>query len=321
MLPRWLWTIRLILLCAYGVTYLAWFLKFGVIIDRISVAISVAVFVVIGHIGKPLRTWLRLPFDLALYSLMWFAYDETRGAADRLGMPLQVESVRNIDRVLFLGADPTVWLQRNLYSPRHVGVHDVIASIEYFSHFVVPVAVIAVLWVTDRSAWARFMRRFATVLAIACAMFIVLPTAPPWMAAGGDRRIRLHALAPLHRSVGRGWTHIGLDGFVHTWNVGRDWTNPIAAMPSLHAAFALIVIVFFFPVIRQGWLRAVLCLHPLLMAFALVYTAEHYVADVLAGWLLVGLSFWLWARIEKWWCSRDRRRVNAPTTAALVARD
>src|ERR671919_1320627 len=107
-----------------------------------------------------------------------------RGAGARLGMPLQVESVRDLDRALFLGADPTVWLQRHFYEPDHVRWYDVVGSIVYHTHFVVPVAVIAALWLTDRRAWVRFIRRFATVLFGACIMFVLLPTAPPWMAAG-----------------------------------------------------------------------------------------------------------------------------------------
>jgi membrane-associated phospholipid phosphatase len=38
---------------------------------------------------------------------------------------------------------------------------------------------------------------------------------------------------------------------------------------------------------------------PVLMALSLVYFAEHYVVDVLAGWLLVAGSFWFWGRWER----------------------
>jgi membrane-associated phospholipid phosphatase len=293
-------------LIAYGVAYIAWFVEFGVIIDRISVGISVAILLVIGHIGRPWRAWLRLPLDLALYAAMWFAYDETRGAADRVGMPLQVESVINIDRALFVGTDPVVWLQDNFHRDR-VGIHDVIASIEYFSHFVIPPAMLAMLWISNCRLWARCMRRFATVLAVACAMFVLLPTAPPWMAAGGSRAIPLDALPPLRRTAGRGWEHIGLDGFIHVWVEGRDWANPTAAMPSLHAAFALFVVLFAWPFVRRRWVRIALLVHPVLMGLSLVYLAEHYVIDVLVGWAVVVLTFWAWDRIEARW---QRRRPD-----------
>lgn len=307
--------IRRVLLGLYGVAYLAWFIEYGVIIDRISVLLSVTVFLIIGHIGKPWRDWLYLPVGLLLYATMWFAYDETRGAADRLGMPLQVESVRNIDRFLFFGTDPTVWLQRTFWRD-NVGAQDVISSVVYFSHFIVPVAAIALLWVTDRDLWSRFMRRFATVLAIACAMFVLLPTAPPWMAAGGSRQIPLDALSPLQRSASRGWQYLGFDGFVHVWVDGRDWANPTAAMPSLHAGFALFIVMFFWPMVHRRWVRALMVLYPLTMAFALVYLAEHYVIDVLAGWAVVVFSFWLWARIERRWQGRDPDPASALESGA-----
>lgn len=295
---RW-WRLRMGLALVYLVTYVVWFLNLGLIIDRISVLISIALVLVIATIGKPGRAWRLLALDFALYAAMWIAYDETRGAADRIGMPLQVESVRDIDRAMFGGVDPNVWMQEQFFSPDHVRWYDVVASVVYYSHFVVPVALIAFLWVRNRRQWVRFMRRFATVLAIACLSFVLLPTAPPWMAAGGSETIVLDALPPLERPAGRGWDALHLDSFVHAWETGRDWANPVAAMPSLHAAFSLFGVVFWLPRIRRRWVRGAMLVYPSVMGVALVYLAEHWVIDVLAGWAVVGMSFALWAVIER----------------------
>ncbi|MGZ0190875.1 MAG: phosphatase PAP2 family protein, partial [Acidimicrobiales bacterium] len=97
---------------------------------------------------------------------------------------------------------------------------------------------------------------------------------------------------------GNGWRHIGLDGFVEAWDTGRDWANQVAAMPSLHSAFALFVVVFFWPRISNRYIRGAMLLYPLTMAVALAYFAEHYFIDAIAGWLVVGGSFLLWNRIE-----------------------
>jgi membrane-associated phospholipid phosphatase len=128
----------------------------------------------------------------------------------------------------------------------------------------------------------------------------VAPTAPPWMAAGGpnDAGLDLDALPPLSRPTAEGWSHVGLDAFVIAWEHGRDWANQVAAVPSLHAAFALFVVAFFWPGVRDRRWRAVMALYPLTMAVTLVYFAEHYVVDVLAGWAVVGASFALWNRVE-----------------------
>ena len=304
------WTkLRLALVAAYLIAYVWWFFENGVIIDRISVLLSVAIFLVIASLGRPPRFWVMMFADLTLFVVMWLAYDESRGAADRFGFPLQIESVRNIDRVMFLGTDPTVWLQQNFYrGPGNVRWYDVLGSMVYYSHFIVPPVVIAALWFVNRHQWVRYMRRFATLLFVACAMFVLLPTVPPWMAAGGRNRLglELDVLPPLRRSTGAGWRYIGLDGFVRAWDHGRDWANQVAAMPSLHSAFALFVVVFFFRWVHNWRWRALMLLYPLMMAIALAYFAEHYFIDAIVGWLIVGATFWGWNRIEK---ALDVRRV------------
>ena len=46
----------------------------------------------------------------------------------------------------------------------------------------------------------------------------------------------------------------------------------------------MLIVLFFWRSRRWRW-RILLAAYPLAMAFALVYTAEHYVSDVLLGWL------------------------------------
>lgn len=311
---------RLALLAAYGILYLAWFVSKGIVIDRVSVLVSVLILFAIANLGRPVHLVGRSVLDFSLYAAMWIAYDESRGIADRLGFPLQVESVINIDKFLFFGEVPSVWMQDHFYELASVRWYDVAGSIVYFSHFVVPPAVMGILWIANRREWLRFIKRFATTMFIACTMFVVLPTAPPWMAAGGDPEIRLDVLPPLRRQTVRGWRHLGLDAFVHTWETvkGRDWANKVAAMPSLHAAYALFVVVFFFPWIRRTWLKALLLLWPVAMTAALVYFGEHYVVDALAGFAIVGFSFWLWNRIE---LGQRQRRLAGTRAAMAFARE
>lgn len=240
--------------------------------------------------------------ELALYAAMWFAYDYSRGIADRLGMPLQVDMPRDIDRSLFFGADPTVWIQRKFYERDHVRWYDVAGSMVYYTHFVVPVAVAVVLWVTNRRQWGRYVRRFATALYVAVAGFILLPTVPPWMAASTQFPYRI--LDPIARPTTRGWSHLRFRTFVEWVIRGRDWANPTAAMPSLHAGFALLVPLFLMPFVRPRAVKAALAAFPLLMAVTLVYFGEHYVADVLGGWIVVAGSVGFWG----WWEARRSAR-------------
>jgi len=81
--------------------------------------------------------------------------------------------------------------------------------------------------------------------------------------------------------------------------------NAVAAMPSLHTAFALLVVVVLWPYVRRWWARAVLVAFPLAMTFTLVYGGEHYVIDVLAGWAYVVLVCVAANAWEQWTLRRN----------------
>lgn len=303
--------VRVTAMTVYGVVYVWWFRERGLIIDRISVAISVGIFLICAFIGKPWRRWAQLGVDALLYAGMWFLYEMTRGGADKLGFPYQVEAVRNIDRVLFLGTDPNVWMQRRFYDPNTIHWYDHVASSIYYTHFIFPVIALAVLWATSRVQWVRFMKRFATVLAISCAMFVLMPTVPPWMAS--SRKYPYRLFDPLARHTGRGFHDLGFNGFVKGWQKALDWGNAVAAMPSLHTAFALFVPAFFLPMIKPIWLKAIVLLFPVAMISSLVYFGEHWVIDGIVGALVVGFSFLLWNRIE-----RRQRRIKAERARTYI---
>ncbi|MFM2070123.1 MAG: hypothetical protein RLZZ623_386 [Actinomycetota bacterium] len=310
---RFFW-IRVVAVTVFTAVYIVRLRTSGIIVDRVSVAISVGLFLLCAFIGKPWRRWGLLAVDVLLYMCMWFAYELTHGAADHLGFPLQAVLPRDIDRVLFFGADPVVWMQHNFFDAAHIRWYDNVASVIYFTHFVVPVVALAVVWATSRTQWIRFMKRLATVLAISCVMFVTLPTVPPWIAA--DPRFGFASIPPsVTRNTWRGFVDLGFTGFVHDWHIGIDLANPVAAMPSLHTALALFVPAFFLPMVRSRWLRALMLAFPVAMLASLVYLGEHWVIDGIVGAVVVGGTFWFWNRIER----RQRQTRAARAFDALDA--
>lgn len=313
--------VRLVLMFEFLFIYLWWLRIMGLPIDRISVAISVAIFLVCAFIGRSWRTWGVLLLDCAAYSLMWWTYEATRGAADdgigvlglfRIKFPLQIDSMRQIDRVMFFGNDPNVVLQDHFWE-KSVRWYDVVASTTYMTHFVVPIITMAVLWVVSRRQWVRFMKRFATLLCVACLLFVLLPTVPPWMAAE-----KYQMFGELQRDAGRGFRHLGFKGFVNDYKIALSNGNAVAAMPSLHASFALIVPLFFFEWIRRRWVKALLLLFPATMLASLVYLGEHWAIDGLVGWLVTVGVFWFWNRMEQRTRSVRSARAGAAFTEVAV---
>lgn len=67
-------------------------------------------------------------------------------------------------------------------------------------------------------------------------------------------------------------------------------SNQYAAMPSLHAADALIVGVALFALVRRPVPRSLFLLYPLWVWFSLVATANHFWLDVVAGIVLAAIG-------------------------------
>jgi hypothetical protein len=252
----------------------------------------------------PWRTHLGFVRDWAPVVALLVLYNVSRGFADSADP--HVTELIVADEWMFGwftgGQVPTVWMQRHLYDPGQVHWWDVLASWVYFSHFVLAIGVALVLWLRDRARWAGFMRRFLVLCAAGLVTYFAYPAAPPWWAYEHGY------LTEVARISTRGWAELGLHGAFNALNAGQLASNPVAAMPSLHTAWALLVVAFFLPRVARRW-WPLLSAYPLAMAATLVYTGEHYVIDVLAGWAYVGAVFVGVGLAERWW--RERRREPA----------
>jgi PAP2 superfamily len=251
-----------------------------------------ALAVSLGDIGG----WLRgVVVDWLPFFLVLTAYDLARGGADGWLAPTHFLPQADVDAWLFGGAIPTVWLQAHLHRAGHVQWFEVAAFLVYVSHFFVTPLLAAVLWVRDRWRFRRFAAALALLTLLGCVTFVLFPAAPPWMASE-------HGLIePTTRLIPRLWTWIGVGAEQGLVGTGYRYANEVAAVPSLHAALALLVALAVWP--RRWWTRLLVATYPLAMALAIVYTGEHYVSDVLLGWFYALVSFaairWIAMRLER----------------------
>jgi membrane-associated phospholipid phosphatase len=110
--------------------------------------------------------------------------------------------------------------------------------------------------------------------------------------------------------------HLGfVDGVNHQSALLQSLGNSYAAMPSLHAADALIVGFFMVASSRTIWTKALWALWPLWVWFCVIATANHYVLDVLAG---IGVA--VTALLATAWLPRlfTRLRGLGPAIANLL---
>ncbi|MBB4661470.1 phosphatase PAP2 family protein [Conexibacter arvalis] len=322
--PAWLRALRLLgPLLWIGATI--WFVAFeGLPLTRDWIAAWVIVGLLafsLGDVGGWLRgvviDWLPFFGVLALYDLL-------RGAADGLIFePFWLPQI-DADKILFLGTVPTVWLQEHLYTPGTLPWYAVIAWVVYMSHFFATPLLAGVLWKLDRMRFRRFAVSVAALALLGFATYALFPAAPPWMAAQ-------HGLiGETTRVIPEIWGQLGMPPRFGLVGTGYQYANDVAAVPSLHAAYSLLITLELWPssglrVPRRlgggddgsrnarAWtalVRLVLAAYPLVMGFALVYSGEHYVVDVLLGWIYaVAAFFWVrWAFAR--WTARRRNDRN-----------
>ena len=163
-----------------------------------------------------------------------------------------------------------------------------------------PVIIATLLWLvlSHPAVYARTRNAMLLSGAIGMVMFAMWPVAPPRLA------------------------NLGLVDTVteysHSYRVLQPpaFTNQYAAMPSLHMGWDLLIGLAIIVAASRLWVRVVGGLLPVLMGWAVVATANHFVLDAVVGVLLVLVSLWLVTRRPSL-TSRLRRRATGAGAPSL----
>lgn len=296
--------IRWILLAGYAAILGVSIIVVGIPLDRVGMTLWILAGLAVFSVGRGWRAFGRILVDWLPFTGILIAYDFTRGLADGLGMPLHITEPIHFDEWLFGGTLPTVWLQEHFYVPGQVHWYEVVGSLIYFSHFLAMPIAATVLWIRNRARFRGFIGRILALAILGVSTYILYPMAPPWMAS------EMGLVPLLDRISSIGWSAIGLDFAGSMLKTGQAQVNQVAAMPSLHAAYAALVAAFFCMGARW-WVKALLMLYPIAMGITLVYSGEHYVIDVLAGYLYVVVIMLAAPRVSRLIRAlRDRRAAR-----------
>jgi hypothetical protein len=215
-----------------------------------------AVMVAAGRRVLP-RGWADLGRQLAIWFGFAVLYQLARGVADRNPTKAFANGRAIVDfetRVTHRLYELTF---QNFVDQRHL-LQTIVSWTYWNSEFTV--VGLAVLWVYLRRHEAFLGFRNSILLAnmIGLIGYVFVPTAPP-------------------RLLGVGFVDQHRDGLV------SFAANPYAAMPSLHAADALIVGVILFSVCKSPWAKALWAAWPAWVWFAVMATGNHFWLDCVAG--------------------------------------
>lgn len=204
--------------------------------------------------------WSDLGLQLGIWLGFGLAYQVARGVADRDPTRAFANALRVIDFEQKAAGLYELTAQNVIHSSEIMAK---LAAWTYWnSEFTVISATLLFVYVRRHHAFARFRNAILATNLLGLIGYVVLPTAPP-------RMFPSYGFAdPLT---------------THESGIIQLAANPYAAMPSLHAADALIVGVMMAWVCRARWAKVLWAVWPAWVWFSVMATANHYWLDVLVG--------------------------------------
>jgi hypothetical protein len=238
-----------------------------------------------GRVRPLVRDWF-------VFMAFIYLFDSLRGTIYILTCKLQLPAyalyVLNIEKTLF-GGIPSAALQKALLHPDPLGNFtwlEKTLTVCYGSHFIAFLFIGFLIWVTRPKAFSLYKMSFYPLLFIGELVYALAPTVPPWMASS-----QFGLIPPLTR-----FNAVLFNFAIPDLTSGFD-TNPIAAMPSLHAGFPILCCVLLWGLYR--WKATPFYIYTLAVLFTIVYSGDHYVTDVLAGLALAAVCYALARRAWK----------------------
>ncbi len=218
-----------------------------------------------------------LPFVAIL-----IVYDSLRSLVPYFVHDVHFHEMIDFDKLIGFGQLPTIQLQHLLY---HAQLHwfDYYFLFSYLLHFIAPYIIGILTWHYRPAGYWRFVSALLVLSYAGFITYLLFPAAPPWMASNVGY---IDHITKLSTDIWFAW---GLHSFPTIYSHLN--ANQTAAVPSLHAAYPLLDLLFINRLFGKKW-AIPFAIYPLSVWFAVVYLGEHYVIDVLLGILYALVAFY-----------------------------
>jgi hypothetical protein len=218
--------------------------------------------------------WVDVLRQIALVGLAYGAYSLVRGlvSGDTTSAFQHARDLIGVERSLHVFVEPSIqaWA-----SSSHL-LMDFSSWLYVNAQTSITLTALIYLYVRHNRSFYFVRNMFAIAMLIALVGYAVFPTAPPRFLPEWGFIDSVSDLTGVHVS--------------HASASMNALFNPYAAVPSMHVAFALMI----------GWPLASLSrtrvasvlwrLYPLLIAFVIVATANHFIVDAVLGAVTAGVS-------------------------------
>jgi hypothetical protein len=219
----------------------------------------------------PQTTRSRWWIEVGVIVWLCWVYDAITNLAPlRLHTALgHARSVLSLEQRLHM--DPELSLDRWLAGHHTLGL--ILSDYYDNAHFIVTLGLLGYLWWRRTDLYRPLRNALVLVNVLAFVVFWLYPVAPPRMLGGfTDIVASTHAFG--------GW---------HTGALASA-ANQLAAMPSLHIAWAAWCTLALWRITERRWVRCLAVVYPCVTAFAVLATGNHYLLDVIGGLVAMAVS-------------------------------
>jgi hypothetical protein len=207
---------------------------------------------------------------LVIAWLCWMYDAITNLAPLRLHLAIgHARGVLHLEQALHM--DPELTLDRWLAGHHALGL--LLSDYYDNAHFLVTLGLLGWLWWRRVDLYRPLRNSLVVVNVIGFAVFWLYPVAPPRML--------------------KGFTDVvASTGAFGSWHDGAlaSEADQLAAMPSLHMAWAVWCTVALWRVSERRWVRLIAVLYPCLTALAVLATGNHFVLDLVGGLVAIAAA-------------------------------
>jgi PAP2 superfamily len=232
-------------------------------------------------IAQPRTTRSRWWVEAGVIVWLCWVYDLTTNLAPlRLNLALgHARDLLQLEQSLHL--DPELSLDRWLAGHHTLGL--ILSDYYDNAHFIVTLGLLGYLWWRRADLYRPLRNSLVLVNVLGFAVFWRYPVAPPRMLKGfTDVVASTHAFG--------GW---------HTGALASA-ADQLAAMPSLHMAWAAWCGLALWRISARSWVRGVAVLYPCVTALAVLATGNHFLLDLVAGLLTLAIAVLIVRVVMAW---------------------
>jgi membrane-associated phospholipid phosphatase len=281
----------------YVTVVAATYLRFRTLPEITFGAIAVLSLPVIGLVTRS-KEFVK---NSALIIVVFLTYEALLGVAGVLVQTGNVTSLAWVDQAL-VGSNFAADVQQAFASP----ITTLVSTMFYGLHVFLIMAALALFWLKRKAVYLEYTYSLVLTTYLALFTFVVLPTAPPWMAGTA-----LNLLKTGDKMLPNGFQTIAVA-------LLSGESDLVAAFPSLHAAYATLFAIFMFKLGRKYGLVSL----PIAggVYFSIIYLGQHFLVDLLGGIVYAGVSAYAVQRLMTRRGNLGFRRPTAAKTPSLATR-